>query len=231
MSDTVSTGMAQPASSANDTNSQQFLARMLINKVWTSTIVQVKGVTNAGGVSAVGFVDVQPMVNQVDGAGKATPHDTIYGIPYFRLQGGTDAVILDPKVNDLGICLFAHSDVSSVKNKKGQANPGSQRKHQAADGMYIGGLLNGIPQQFIAFTTSGIAITSPTKITLTAPVVEVDATTGYNVNSPTTALSANLTIGGSTVGTGTGKFANVGVPTHTHVDSKGGTTSKPNAGT
>ena len=82
------------------------------------TLVQVVAVTNDGGVEPVGFVDVHPMVAQVDGKGQPTPHGVIYGLPYIRVQGGSNAVILDPQVGDIGLAVFCAQDISKVKATK-----------------------------------------------------------------------------------------------------------------
>ncbi len=155
-----------PPDLGSDLLAHSFLISQLVNRTWTSTLVKVRAVTNAGVVSPVGFIDALPLVNQVDAAGNATPHQNLHHLPYFRLQGGTDAVILDPKVGDIGIALFASHDISSVKANKGQANPGSGRRYDPADGLYIGGVLNGTPAQYLAFSSSGITVMSPSTITV-----------------------------------------------------------------
>lgn len=143
-------------------------------KINTMTVVKVQAVTNSGGVSAVGFVDVLPLVNQLDGKGKAVPHKTVYHLPYFRLQGGADAIILDPKVGDIGMAGFCNRDISSVKSAKKQSNPGSYRRFDMSDGLYFGGFLNGTPEQYIAFTEDGIKVVSPTKIIVQAPEIDLN---------------------------------------------------------
>lgn len=160
-------------SEASAFNAHAFLISQMIGKAWTATLVQVQAVSNAGGVAAVGTVDVLPMVAQIDGQGQATPHGIIYGLPYFRLQGGANAVILDPQIGDIGIAVFASRDISSVKANKAPANPGSRRRNDPADGLYIGGVLNGVPTQYIQFATGGLTIVSTGTITITAPTVNV----------------------------------------------------------
>lgn len=147
---------------------QSFLVRQILSRVNTCTLVKVVAVTNAGGVSPVGFVDVQPLVNQVDGAGNAVPHGVLHHLAYFRLQGGTNAVILDPQVGDIGIAVFADHDISSVAAGKAQANPGSWRRFNMADGLYIGGVLNGTPVQYVQFSASGINIVTPGAVSITS---------------------------------------------------------------
>lgn len=191
-------GMQDVHSAGSEFNALSFLITQILNRANTSTLVQVKAVTNSGGVSPVGYVDVQPLVMQIDGDGNTVPHGTIYNIPYHRLQGGTDAVILDPKAGDIGIAIFADHDISSVKSGKGEAGPGSGRRFDMADGMYLGGVLNGVPQQYVQFSAAGIKIVSPTKITCQAPAVQVDAQTA-NVNASTSAAvtAPAITLGAS----------------------------------
>jgi len=106
MSDTA-VGQALPTDSYSAYNATSFMIKQIVARINTATLVQIKSVTNSGGVSPVGSVDVLPLVNQVDGAGNPTEHVTVYGLPYVRIQGGTNAVIIDPKVGDIGIAVFA----------------------------------------------------------------------------------------------------------------------------
>lgn len=137
----------------------EFIVSQLINDIQTVSLVKVVGV-NAGGIGPVGFVDVQPLVNQMTGDRKAVEHGVIHKIPYFRIQGGTSAIIIDPKVGDIGMCGFCSRDISSVVATKKAANPGSFRKFDWSDGLYFGGFLNGSPSQYIEFTDDGINIVS-----------------------------------------------------------------------
>lgn len=152
----------------------QFIITNLIGRIQTVTLVQVKAV-NATGVSPVGTVDVQPMVAQLDGQGNAYPHGIIHNIPYFRLQGGSNAVIIDPQVGDIGMCGFCSRDISSVKANKTPSNPQSLRRFDYADGLYFGGFLNGAPEQYIHFKEGGIDVISPGEIKLKGSKVILDA--------------------------------------------------------
>jgi hypothetical protein len=219
-----------------------FVIGQALAQLSTSTVVRVVAVTNAGGLAPVGFVDVQPLVNQLDGAGNAVPHGVLHHLPYFRLQGGTDAVILDPKVGDLGIAVFASRDISAVKASKAQANPGSWRSYDMADGLYVGGLLNGTPVQYVQFTAGGINVVSPAKVTVEAPNIELNAATQCALNSPVIVLNGTVQQGsGSFGGTSTwqgnmdtlGTLRNNGKDvgsTHTHsgVQSGPSNTGTPN---
>lgn len=111
-----------------------------------------------GTVGPVGFIDVQPLVNQWDGNNSATPHGTIYKISYFRYQSALGAVIADPAVGDIGEIIVHDRDTSVVRATGAQGNPGSRRKHDLADGVYHGQMIAGTPRQYVAFTGSGISI-------------------------------------------------------------------------
>lgn len=183
-------GLETPNSGQGEFNAITFLVRQILNRVSTATLVKVVAVTNSGDVSPVGFVDVQPMVNQLDGYGNAIPHGVLHHLPYMRLQGGVNAVIIDPEVGDIGIAVFADHDISSCSANRAQSNPGSMRRFDMADGMYIGGMLNGAPTQFVQFDATGITITSPTKITMNAPAVQINGT--VTVTGDVTAQGTSL---------------------------------------
>lgn len=168
---TIPPGFVQPSTMWGVYNQLRFVIQQAIAKMQTATIVKVVACSNDGGVSPVGTVDVQILVNQINGQGVPTPHVTMYGLPYLRVQGGANAVILDPQPGDLGIAVFASRDISTVVSTKAQANPGSYRQYDFSDGMYLGGLLNGTATQYVQFAPGGINIVSPTAVTITAPSV------------------------------------------------------------
>jgi hypothetical protein len=177
-------------SSASQYNAMLFLVNQILDGRNTMAVVKIIKVTNAGELAAVGYVDVQPQVNQLDGYGNAVAHGVIHNIPYFRLQGGANAIILDPQVGDLGMCVFADRDISAVKASKAAANPGSARRADMADGLYVGGFLNGVPSQYVRFSASGIKLCSPTAIILDAPAITLEAETVV-INSETVAVNAS----------------------------------------
>lgn len=231
-------GTAEATDNGSDYNANSFLVWSILARVRTMQVCEVMSVTNAGGISPVGFVTLKPLVNQTDGYGNAVPHGEIFNVPYFRLQGGANAIILDPQIGDIGWAGFADRDISSVKASKAQANPGSKRMFSMADAFYFGGMLNGTPTQYIAFSASGIAVTSPTKVTVTAPNVEMDASAGFVVNSPTITLNGNLQQGnGSTTYPATLQgpitvindltAAGKSVSTHTHLENGAGHQTNP----
>ncbi len=200
-------GQQQPTTGAAEYNTLVFVVNLLLQKLQTVTLVRVVAVSNNGGVSPVGTVDVHPLVNQMTGNRQSVDHGTIYGVPYFRLQGGTDAVILDPKVGDIGMAAFASRDISAVKTAKGPANPGSLRQFDWADALYFGGLLNGTPAQYVRFHSGGVTVLSPGTIRLEAP---------------TTHVQGNLTVSGTVVADGNVTGDGVSLNSHVHSGVTGG---------
>lgn len=195
-------GQADQTSAGSEFNAISFVFNQLLGRMATGTLVQVKAVSNNGGISPVGTVDVQPMINQIDGGGNATPHGTIFSLPYFRLQGGTNAVIIDPEVGDIGFAAFASSDISVVQQTKAVSNPGSRRTFDWADGLYFGGFLNGTPTQFIQFTEGGgLALKSTGKITLTDGAGAVVVMNGDNTGTATFSSGLNLVANTTITGT------------------------------
>jgi hypothetical protein len=189
---------SKPETAGNDFNANSFLIRQILNQTNTATLVMVKGVTNNGDLSPVGYVDVLPLVNQLDGFDNAIPHGVVHHLPYVRIQGGANAVIIDPQIGDIGIAVFAQSDISAVKansrtDARGAANPGSWRKFAYEDGLYIGGVLNGTPTQYVQFNASGISIISPNAVTINAPAIN---STGEWTHTGTITASVDVVANG-----------------------------------
>lgn len=177
----------------SDFNSMAFIIEQMLGLVRTCTLVKVVAVDGVGADSPVGFVDAQPLIMQMDGVGQTTAHGVVLNLPYFRLQGGTNAVVIDPQVGDIGLAVISDRDASAVKAGKAEGPPGSYRRFSLADGIYIGGILNGTPDQYVAFTEAGIKLADRN-----GNVIEMKAggiTITGNLN-----LTGNLNATGSVVG-------------------------------
>lgn len=157
-------GLAGAAADASAYNQVNFLVRAILNNTATVTLVQVMGVTSGGEAAKAVFIDVMPLVNQVDGKGNATPHGIIHDIPFVRLQAGRNAVIIDPQVGDIGLALVCSRDISGVKATGAAATPGMVRSFDYADSIYLGAVLGDAPEQYLAFRggmdaeTPGLAV-------------------------------------------------------------------------
>ena len=150
----------------NDSNSAiQFAIKAMLGKIETATISKVIAVHGE-------MVDLQPLVQQLTADGKAIDHAIIYNVPFLRVQGGSNAIIIDPHVGDLGITVFCHRDITNVVANKDKAKPASLRQYDLSDAVYVGGLLNGTPTQYVQFTDDGIVLKSPHKVTIDTPTAQ-----------------------------------------------------------
>lgn len=152
-------GFAQPTSYQGEYNRWRFLFDSNLARLQTSLPVRVDAV-QPGGVGPVGLVDITVLVSQVGGDGTTVPGVSVPNVPYSRLQGGSNAVIIDPQPGDIGMALFCSRDISAVKNARAAAPPGSARMYDPSDAVYLGGILNGTPTQYVQFTEGGILVHS-----------------------------------------------------------------------
>ena len=180
---------------------QHFIITNLIRQLHTADLVQVLAVYPTAG--KVGFVDVQPMVLDQATNGVVIAQTPIYKIPYFQLQGGHSAVILAPAVGDIGLAIFAERDITNaVATQKPGAAP-TDRTFNTADGLYIGGVLNADPTQWVKFNPAGgIDISSSGTLTL-------EAATTISMTAPN-----GIT---QTTGTGTWQMTASGITTNLNI--------------
>jgi len=192
----------------------RFMVQQLQNKLCTVAPVRVQSSSSAGALALAGRVVVRPLVMQTTGNLETVPHGDIFDIPYIRIQGGANAVIIDPVTGDIGLALFAMRDISAVKASGVESPPGSRRVYDWADAIYLGGILNGIPTQYIRFSSDGMELVSPTAVRIMAPMITLDG-----------AVMATSTIVAMTEVTAAG----IGLTTHHHsgVQTGGGTSGPP----
>lgn len=188
-------GQMKPNTPGSPYNSLQFIIDQAIrHKVHTAVIVKVVRRTGQ-------YVDVLPLVTQIDGFGNAIAPTTLFHLPYMRYHAGIAAVILDPVPGDIGLAVFAQTDCSNVKQGTTEPQqPASFRGNSMSNGLYIGGFLNQTPSIFIELTQGG-------SINVTAPA-------GVNING-------NVTVNGDVVASG------ISLDNHVHTGDSGGTTSPP----
>ena len=162
------------ADNASDIGRLKFVINNALAGMRTSIPVKVIAVSNAGGLSPVGTVNVQPLVSMLDGSGNAWPHGIIHNVPYMRVQGGANGIILDPAIGDVGIATVCDRDISTVKNTGKVSAPGSLRKHDMSDMVYLMTIIGATPTQYVQFNSTGITITSPTTVTINATDIKIN---------------------------------------------------------
>jgi Phage protein Gp138 N-terminal domain len=161
----------------------EFLIRAILKDARTAIPVQVVAVhPGTGSPPAIGTVDVQPLVQTVDGSGKLWSMAEVYGASFSRVQSGSTAFILDPSVGDIGLATVCDRDISSVIAAGGIAGPGSARTHDISDLVYQFTIISSAITQYLQMTASllkavfpninlnGVTISSSG--TLAAPVLQ-----------------------------------------------------------
>lgn len=161
MSDPQAFGYQEPTDSTSEYSRHSFAVDQTLGRVRTIMLVKVVGVSvTSNAVTVTGTVDVQPLVNMVDGVGQnSTQHATVYGLPFLRNASGRGDVVLNPTVGDIGVALICDRDISNVKTGKALANPASGRRFDLSDGIYLGSTLTTDTHQSINFRSDGIRIT------------------------------------------------------------------------
>lgn len=148
-------------------SSLEAASQSFLSKLGTPLLVKVEAV-HPGEASITGMVDVQPMVHQQDATGRAYPRQVIHNVPYLRIQGGTSALIIDPKPGDIGFIIISGRDHTHAVTTRQPSPPASFRQFALQDCVYVGGFLNNGPNQFIQATEQGWRIVTPGIVSIEA---------------------------------------------------------------
>jgi hypothetical protein len=144
-------------------------------------LVLVQAVTPNSVTGAPPLVNVQPMVAQVDQKGNATPHGIVNNIPTMRIQAGKSAFICNPKVGDIGAVICADRDISSAIANQAPSNPGSFRRFDWSNGMYVGGFGSVDPTTYVEVdddTGVTIQVAAGNPLTINADTINIAASDG-----------------------------------------------------
>ena len=242
-------GQQDSTTGASGYNAQEFQIQQALRKINTAEPVRVVSV-QPGAVGPVGMVSVQPVVNLVTGAGDGMEQSELFQLPYLRIQGGENAVIVDPRPGDMGLAVYAMRDTEAVKaNRDGKAaNPGSARVYSKSDGFYLGGFLNAAPKRYVMVDDTGITLDDGQggrlelkggKLTITAPA-GIESTSPTEVHhtpdlvfgdgdGATATMNADMRINGSVESSGDQVAGSISQMQHTHtgVEPGSGSTGKP----
>lgn len=193
----------------SEINALDFFVRSIIrNSVSTAIPVVVTEVTRSGTSGRAEYVSAMPLVTQTDADGNAIEAVPIPKLPFFRLQHGTAAIVCDPVVGDVGLAIFAQSDVSNNNGSTTPAPPATFRCFDMSDGFYLGGFFGKTPNTFIHIDQSGAVDIKATKVTITASNTEITSTTKIN---------GTLTVSGDVMAAG------ISLDNHTHPCGSGNT--------
>lgn len=164
---------ARPEQSVGGAAQDKFIIQQLISNVHTMIPVEVVSVSvPTDTLAPIGRCSVRPLVQQVDGNNNVYGRGQIINVPYLRVQGGKNAVVLDPVVGDVGLCGFCERDISMVKRTGAEAAPNTRRQYSLNDAVYMFTMMSGTPEQFVHFKDSGIDIKSTGDININGLVIK-----------------------------------------------------------
>ena len=173
----------------------------------------------------------------------------IVDIPVVFPSGGGYTLTFPIAKGDECLLVFASRCIDAWWYKGGVQNQDDIRFHDYSDGFALVGV-NSKPNVIPAISTSAVQlrsnsggtyveinankinVVSPTEITLTSPIITLNASNKIVLETPVTEIQGNLS-GTGTLGTGTAAFAGEGifnghtVGHHTHGDPQGGTVALP----
>ena len=147
-----------PSSNTSDAEAFAFNFHRLLSSKFFVELVKV---TAIHGEAPNLTVDILPLLTQVDPTGAMIETSVIYGAPVFRLQRGASAVIMDPAPGDIGLALICDGDTTIVRANREPSVPGGRRRHSRSDAVYLGGVLNAVPTEYVKFNGNGIDVKSP----------------------------------------------------------------------
>lgn len=199
---------------------QEWVITRLLRKIHTATLVKVLTVYPTAGT--VGFVDVQPLVQQQTTNAVVIDGAPMYRLPYLRIQGGLSAIILDPVAGDIGLAVFAERDITTAVATRDVAAAPTNRAYDAGDGLYLGGLLNADPTQYVRFLPDGgIDVVATGAVNVQAAAASTLQAPSWTVTGPVT-FSDPITAPQATIG-------GIAFTTHRHggVSTGSGTSGTP----
>ena len=206
---------------ASEALRQELLILSILKDARTAIPVKVLAVhPGEGNPPAIGTVDVQPLVQTVDGTGKLWSLAEVFGVPFCRIQSGANAIVVDPSVGDIGLAVTCDRDISSVIAAAGLAGPGSARTHDISDLVYVLSLLSAADiTQYLLMNSSGITLLSPNTITIQGQQI--------NLVGPVNQTSGDVTLASKVTVPNVDATTDVTVPNgsvngHVHSDPQGG---------
>lgn len=202
--DTTRTSNRKLNTAASEYNALSFMVEQAIKGMVNTAIpVRVDSCTKPGVGGAAGYVSATPLVQQRGADGNSLMPVSLPQLPFFRLQCGTAAVVLDPQPGDVGLAVFSQQDASNIEaGKTDPVQAGSFRCFDMSDGFYVGGFFGQTPETYIHLDPEkGEAyVKAPTKITIESPQIELKGAVtmgGASGGADTITLDGNITTNGN----------------------------------
>ena len=194
---------------ASDANAFASSFKKLLSSNYFINIVTVTAVR---GTAPNLVVDALPLVAETKSEdGSIIRGAQVYNIPVWRLQRGGSAIIMNPVVGDIGMIAICDNDISVARANRKESVPGSKRTHSRSDAIYLGGLLNTEPTQFIEFADGAINITTPNPVNVNCSKATVVAPDGVEITTPLAHFSGDIKADGDITDNATSQSATLKV--------------------
>lgn len=226
MADQIVKGQQDFNTDASAYNAANFHIRQELNKINTAEPATV-GAVSGGGVDKAGTLSATPIVNLVTGTGEGMEQSPLFTIPYFRYQGGENAVIVDPKPGDVGLNVYAMRDTEVMKQGNGSAcNPGSARRYSKGDGFFFSGFINKKPRRYVMVDDEGLTLDDGEggRLELKGGRLTITAPNGITINAPgnVTVDTPQTTFTGEVQAQGNMTAGNISMQGHRHTGVEAG---------
>ena len=168
---------ARPEQTVAGAAQDMYIINNLIANIHTMMPVKILSVTvPPDSLAPIGRCEVLPLVQQIDGSNNVYPMGKIINVPYLRVQGGSNAIVIDPQVGDVGLCGFCERDISIVKRTGELSAPDTRRKYDINSAVYMFTMMSSAPTQYIHFKSSGIDIKSTGSVNINGLNILPDGT-------------------------------------------------------
>ena len=168
---------ARPEQTVPGAAQDKYIIESLISNIHTMIPVKILSVAvPTDTLAPIGRCEVQPLVQQIDGSNNTYDLGKIINVPYLRVQGGSNAIVIDPQVGDVGLCGFCERDISIVKRTGELSAPDNRRRYDINSAVYMFTMMSGIPTQYIHFKSSGIDIKTTGDLNINGLIIKADGT-------------------------------------------------------
>ncbi len=149
---------------------------------------------------------IQPMIMVVTTDKQNVSRAQVASVPVYQFSCGGFIIRSPCKAGDFGWIKANDRDIALFMQTGAESPPNTQRKHSFKDAMFYPQALwdlitiadedadNMVIQSYdgtvkISLSDTKISMVAPTEIDITAPTVNINASTAFNINSPITAMS------------------------------------------
>ena len=168
---------ARPEQTVAGAAQDMYIINNLIANIHTMMPVKILSVTvPPDSLAPIGRCEVLPLVQQIDGSNNVYPMGKIVNLPYLRVQGGSNAIVIDPQVGDVGLCGFCERDISIVKRTGELSAPDTRRKYDINSAVYMFTMMSGTPTQYIHLLENGINIKTTGDLNINGLIIKADGT-------------------------------------------------------